>query len=128
MTMATVKLTIDGQAVEVAPDTTILQAARRLGIEIPTLCFVEGFEPVSSCFLCAVHIQGRPNLAPACAMPVADGMVVDTSSDDVRATRKMALELLLSDHAGDCMPLPRECGAFGDPVAVHLDRMGVQKR
>ena len=89
-----------------------MQAAGKLGIEIPTLCFVEGFEPVSSCFLCAVQVKGKPNLSPACAMPVAGGMVVDTSSDDVRAARKMALELLLSDHVGDCVaPCHATCPA-----------------
>lgn len=103
---------IDGQPVRVAPGTTILEAARRLGIEIPTMCHVDGFEPASSCFICAVQIEGRPTLSPSCAMPVAPGMVVTTSSDDVRASRKMALELLLSDHAGDCIaPCRASCPA-----------------
>ncbi len=110
--MASVTLTIDRRQVSVEPGTTVLAAARRLGIEIPTLCFVEGFEPVASCFLCAVQIEGRPNLSPACAMPVAPGMVVTTDSEDVRAARKVALELLLSDHAGDCIaPCQAQCPA-----------------
>ena len=85
------------------PGTTILGAARKLGIAIPTLCHVEGFEPSASCFLCAVQIEGRPNLWPSCATPVAPGMAVITNSAEVRAARKTALELLLSDHAGDCV-------------------------
>jgi len=101
--MTTVKLTIDGKPVAVAPGTTILAAARTLGLSIPTLCHVEGFEPSASCFLCAVKIEGRPNLWPSCATPVAEGMVVITDSDEVRAARKTSLELLLSDHAGDCI-------------------------
>ncbi len=96
-------VTIDERQTTVAPGTTVLEAARALGIEIPTLCFVEGLEPASSCFMCAVQIEGRPSLSPACSMPVADGMVIDTCSDDVREARKMALELLLSDHAGECI-------------------------
>ncbi|MBK9139871.1 MAG: FAD-dependent oxidoreductase [Verrucomicrobia bacterium] len=110
--MSALKLTIDGRPVEVAPGTTILQAARQLGITIPTLCHVEGFAPSASCFLCAVKIEGRPNLWPSCAMPAADGMVVVTQSDEVRRARKTALELLVSDHAGDCVgPCSTGCPA-----------------
>jgi formate dehydrogenase major subunit len=101
--MTTVKLTIDGQRVSVASGTTILAAARSLGLSIPTLCHVEGFEPSASCFLCAVKIEGRPNLWPSCATPAAEGMVVINDSEEVRAARKTSLELLLSDHAGDCI-------------------------
>jgi len=103
VSMRWVSLTIDGQAVAVAPGTTILAAAAKLGIEIPTLCHVEGLEPAASCFMCAVQVDGLPHLSPACAMPVTDGMVIATNSRDVRAARRMALELLLSDHAGDCV-------------------------
>ena len=78
-------------------------AARSLGIAIPTLCFVEGFEHSASCFLCAVKLEGRPNLWPSCATPVAEGMKVITGSEEVRDARKTSLELLLSDHAGDCV-------------------------
>jgi formate dehydrogenase major subunit len=101
--MTPVKLTIDGRKVEVTAGQTILQAARKLGLAIPTLCHVEGFEPSASCFLCAVRIEGRPNLWPSCATPAAEGMVVITDSNEVRAARKTSLELLLSDHAGDCV-------------------------
>jgi formate dehydrogenase major subunit len=98
-----VTLTIDGRTASVEPGTTILAAARSLGIRIPTLCHVEEFLPSASCFLCAVEIEGRAALSPSCAMPVADGMVVHTDSDEVRTSRKMALELLFSDHVGDCI-------------------------
>ena len=99
----TITLTIDGRTASVESGTTILEAARGLGIRIPTLCHVDGLPPSSSCFLCAVQIDGKATLSPSCAMPVADGMVVRTDTDDIRASRKMALELLLSDHAGDCV-------------------------
>src|SRR5512137_2309415 len=98
-----VTLTIDGQPATVEEGTTILEAARKLGIRIPTLCHVDGFAPSASCFLCAVQIKGRPNFSPSCALPVAEGLEVFTNTDEVRASRKMALELLLSDHVGDCM-------------------------
>lgn len=94
------------------PGTTVHEAARRLGIRIPTLCYVKGLEPSSSCFMCAVQVKGKANLSPSCALPVDDAMVVTTNSEEVRAARKMALELLLSDHAGDCVaPCRARCPA-----------------
>ena len=111
----TVTITIDGRSVSVAPGTTILSAARALGLAIPTLCHVEGFEPSASCFLCAVKIEGRPNLWPSCATPVAEGIKVISDSDEVRAARRTSLELLLSDHAGDCIgPCKTGCPAHLD--------------
>lgn len=105
-------LTIDGHRISVPPGTTILGAAQWLGIRIPTMCHVPGIEPAGACFLCAVQIEGRRTLSPACAMPAADGMVVITNSDDVRTARKIALELLLSDHAGECVaPCSAQCPA-----------------
>jgi formate dehydrogenase major subunit len=113
--MAAVTLTIDGQSVTVEPGTTVLEAARALGIRIPTLCHVDGLPPSSSCFLCAVQVEGRATLAPSCAMPAASSMVVHTDTDEIRASRKMALELLLSDHAGDCVgPCMTGCPARFD--------------
>ena len=105
-------LTIDDRPVSVESGTTVLEAARQLGIRIPTLCHVPGLEPVSSCFVCAVQIAGRRGFSPSCALPAAEGMVVTTNSADVRKARKMALELLLSDHAGDCVaPCSATCPA-----------------
>jgi formate dehydrogenase major subunit len=110
-----VRLTIDGRATQVEEGRTILEAAHGLGIRIPTLCHVENFPPSASCFLCAVQIEGRGNLSPSCAMAAAEGMVVHTNSDEVRASRKMALELLLSDHVGDCIgPCRTGCPARFD--------------
>jgi formate dehydrogenase major subunit len=110
-----VRLTIDGREISVQEGATVLDAARRLGIRIPTLCHVENFPPSASCFLCAVQIEGRASLSPSCAMPAAEGMVIHTDSDDVRASRKMALELLLSDHVGDCIgPCRTGCPARFD--------------
>ena len=116
--MHTVELTIDGRQIAVEPGTMLLQAARQLDIEIPTLCHVEGLEPAAACFLCCVQVEGSRTLSPSCAMPAAEGMVVTTDSDDIRASRKMALELLLSDHAGDCIaPCSAGCPAGLDVAA-----------
>ncbi len=115
MTPRAVTLTIDGRATTVEAGTTLLAAARGLGIRIPTLCHVDGFPPSSSCFLCTVEVEGRQTLAPSCAMPAAEGMVVHTNTDEIRASRRMALELLLSDHAGDCIgPCMNGCPAGFD--------------
>ena len=66
--MATVTLTIDGREVTVERGKTVLDAARRLGISIPTLCHVEGLEPVSACYLCCVQVEGARTLSPSCAL------------------------------------------------------------
>ena len=97
------KLTIDNQPIEVTEGTTVLAAAAQLGIEIPTLCYAENLPPATSCMVCVVKIAGIDGLRPACATTVTDGMIVESESDEVRAARRTALELLLSDHLGDCM-------------------------
>ena len=110
-----VTLTIDGRPVSVEDGTTILDAAESVGIRIPTLCKVDGYPAAASCFLCAVKVENKATLTPSCAVPVAPGMVVHTDSDEVRASRKMALELLLSDHVGDCVgPCTTACPARFD--------------
>ncbi len=97
------KITIDGQPLEVDPSMTVLAAARSLGIDIPTLCFLEDVEPQTSCFMCVVQVEGMDSLQPSCAAPVADGMVIHTDNDVVRKARRTAMELLLSDHSGCCV-------------------------
>ena len=107
-----ITLTIDGRRVTVEPGATVLDAAKWLGIRIPTMCHVPGIEAAASCFVCAVQIEGRRTLSPSCAMPAAEGMVVATDTEDVRTARRMALELLLSDHAGECVaPCAAKCPA-----------------
>ena len=107
-----IKLTIDGKQISMPPGSTVLDAAKWLGIRIPTMCHVPGIEPAGSCYVCAVQVEGRRTLSPACAQQVAEGMVVATDTPDVRNARKMALELLLSDHAGECVaPCAARCPA-----------------
>jgi formate dehydrogenase major subunit len=113
--MTAVTLTIDGRRIEVPAGTTLLHAARAAGADIPTLCYLETFEPAASCSLCLVEVEGRPTLAPSCAVAAADGMVVRTSTPDLRQARQVALELLLSDHAGECVaPCAAKCPALLD--------------
>jgi ferredoxin len=97
------KLTIDNREVEVDNGATILDAAAKLGIEIPTMCFLKGYKASTSCMVCVVKVEGMANLTPACGTLAQDGMRVETNSEQVRQARKVALELLLSDHLGDCL-------------------------
>ena len=106
------KLVIDNLEVEVADGTTILDAASKLGIEIPTMCFLKGYSATTSCMVCVVRLSGTGKLTPACSAPAEDGMVVETDCQEVREARTTALELLLSDHVGDCMgPCQMTCPA-----------------
>lgn len=98
-----VNLTIDGVAVSVPSTYTVLEAARRAGVKIPTLCFLKGINEVGACRVCLVEIEKARALAAACVMPVNEGMVVHTNSALVRATRKSTLEMILSDHNRDCL-------------------------
>jgi len=97
------KLTIDNREVEVANGATILDAAEKLGIEIPTMCHLMGYKPSTSCMVCVVKVSGLDHFVPACGAIAEDGMQVQSNSQEVYQARRMALELLLSDHVGDCM-------------------------
>ena len=96
-------LTIDGRDVTAEPGTTILHAARAAGIDIPTLCQDDRLEPIGACRLCLVAVEGRPAPVVACATETSDGMVVVTETDEIVEERRVLLDLLLSDHRGDCI-------------------------
>jgi NADPH-dependent glutamate synthase beta subunit-like oxidoreductase len=107
-----VACTLDGRDIEFPAGTTILAAARSLGIEIPTLCEHKDLKPFSSCLLCVVELEGRPNLVSSCATLLMQGMKIHTRSERVVQARKMALDLLVSDHWGDCRgPCQSACPA-----------------
>ncbi len=97
------KLSIDHRQVEVPPGATVLDAARKLGIDLPALCFRDGCEASTSCLVCMVKIAGHDRFAPACATAAAEGMEVESETQEVHQLRRNALELLLSDHLGDCL-------------------------
>ena len=101
--MKEIKLQIDSKEVSVEEGTTIFQAAKSIGIEIPHLCYMEGLSPSAGCRLCLVEVKGARALVASCAYPVADGIEVSTNTERVLKARKLALELLLSDHPYDCM-------------------------
>ena len=110
--MSALKITIDGRAVAAEPGQTILDAARKLGLDIPTLCHLEKCGPLNSCQVCLVRVvtDGPGRLVPACGTPVQPGMVVESETVEVHEARRTALELLFSDHVGDCLsPCHRLC-------------------
>lgn len=117
-------LTIDNRQVEVADGATVLDAARALGIDIPALCYRKGCDANTSCLACVVKIGNSRRLVPSCATRVAQNMVVHSETSEVREARKTALELLLADHAGDCMaPCQNVCPAHMDiPLMIrHIE-------
>ena len=105
---------------EVPPDSTVLDAARLLGIEIPTLCHLPGnCTPLTSCMVCLVRVKGQTRFVPSCATRATDGLEIECDVESVHLARKTAMELLLSDHAGDCLaPCQLVC-----PAHMHIDEM-----
>ena len=102
-----INLTINNISVEVPEGTTILAASKKAGIRIPTLCFIEGLQAIGACRVCVVELEGARNLVASCSMPVAKGMKVFTNTRRVRESRRAVVELLLSEHNGDCQTCDR---------------------
>lgn len=102
-----ITLTIDGQKVEVEKGTTILQVARKAGIDIPTLCFLKEINEVGDCRMCIVEVEGRRGFATSCIQTVEEGMVVHTNSPTVLEARHVILDLIISNHAKDCLTCTR---------------------
>jgi len=119
--MSVFNIIIDGKPVEAAPGQTVLQAARRIGLDIPTLCHLEKCGPLTSCLVCLVKVvaNGQGRLVPSCATVAVPGMVVESETEEVHEARRSALELLFSDHVGDCLsPCHRLC-----PLQLNIPAM-----
>lgn len=137
--MDKIKVTINGKEITAEKGQTILQIAEKNGIEIPTLCYIEEIKPYGACGLCTVEVEGMPKLLRACSAVAGDGMVISTDTPRIRQSRKIALELLMSDHTGDCKgpcslncPAGTDCqgyvklisqGKFKEAVALVKDRV-----
>ena len=102
-----VTLKIDNKVVTVPEDTTILEAAKSVHIDIPTLCYLKDVNEIAACRLCVVEIEGHARLVPSCDNAVAEGMVVYTNSPRVREARRVNLRLLLSQHDTQCTKCTR---------------------
>jgi iron-only hydrogenase group A len=97
-----IKLSINNIDVSVPEGATILEAASEAGVKIPTLCHVEGRDPLGACRVCTVEVEGARALVASCCTPATDGMKVLTNTRRVREARRVVVELLLSEHNGDC--------------------------
>ena len=104
---ATITMEINGRPVAAEPGATILDAAKKAGVRIPTLCHLAGLFPSGACRMCIVEVEGRPGLVPSCAMPAEEGLKVSTRSPRVLGARKTIVELLLASHPFDCLTCNR---------------------
>ena len=118
------KVTIDGQEIEVAPGTTILQACQQAGIEIPHFCYHERLNIAGNCRMCLVEVERSPKPVASCAMPVADGNVILTQSEKARKARHGVMEMLLINHPLDCPICDQggECDLQDQAMAYGFDR------
>ena len=117
--MDMLNVTIDGVKVSVPAGTTVLEAARKANIHIPTLCYLKDINQIGACRMCVVDVGARA-LAAACVMPVSEGMVVKTNTPAVRAARKSVLELILSNHKRECLSCVRSQNCELQKLAVEL--------
>jgi NADP-reducing hydrogenase subunit HndD len=116
-----VTVSIDGFKVEVPEGTAIIEAARKIGINIPTLCYLKEVNAIGACRICLVEIEGNRGLQTACIYPVTQGMVIKTSTQKVRSARKATLELLLSNHPTDCFSCVRNLNCQLQSLAHELN-------
>jgi glutamate synthase (NADPH) small chain len=125
--MAMVQLTIDQRQIEVAAGTNLVEAAKVAGIEIPTLCYLKQYEPSTSCQVCMVKDCATGGLIAACGTQATDGMVIESETDELAEVRKTALELLMSEHIGDCRaPCDFACPAHMD-IPLMLQQISAQE-
>ncbi|HOW59542.1 MAG TPA: NADH-dependent [FeFe] hydrogenase, group A6 [Candidatus Omnitrophota bacterium] len=114
------KIFVNHKEVEVKADTTILEAAKSLGLHIPTLCYYEGKPPIGACRVCLVEVEGAKTLVAACSTPVVEGMKIHTNNKRVREARRTVVELLLSEHEGSCQYCARSHDCELKEIASHL--------
>ena len=115
-----INLTINGQKVQVEDGATILEAAQKAGIHIPTLCYLAEVQAIGACRVCLVEIEGNRNLQASCVFPASEGLVVHTNNDRVRKARKFAVEMLISNHPMDCLACPRNLNCELQSIAEEL--------
>ncbi len=116
-----VNITIDGRAVQVPAGTTVLEAAKQVGIDIPTLCYLKDVNSIGACRMCLVEIKGAKALQAACVYPVAEGNEILTASPAVKEARRVNLELLLSNHKKECLTCIRSKNCELQTLAEELN-------
>ena len=121
-----INLTIDDQKISVPKGTTILQAAKQAGIDIPTLCFLKEINEVGDCRMCIVEVEGRKGFATSCIQTVEEGMVVHTHTPNVLEARHVILDLIISNHAKDCLTCTRSGNCELQALAVKFNVLNVE--
>ena len=121
-----VKLKIDGQEVKVKKGTTILQAAKEAGIDIPTLCFLKDINEVGDCRICVVEVEGRRGFATSCIQTAEEGMVVHTHTPNVLEARHVILDLIISNHSKDCLTCTRSGNCELQKLATKFNVLNVE--
>src|SRR5215469_14233329 len=102
-----INITINGKTIEVEPGTTILDAAKKVNVKIPTLCYNPDLPPWASCGICIVRMAGSPKMVRACTTPCDNNMNIITHDPEIIAVRRTVLVLILSNHPNDCLQCPR---------------------
>ena len=97
-----IQIKINGQTIEVQEGTTVIKAAKMAGVTVPSLCYNEELGHFTSCMLCLVKDAANGRLIPSCSVTATDGMSIITDDDEIKEARQTGLELLLSEHVGDC--------------------------
>ena len=121
-----INLTIDDQKVTVPEGTTILDAAKQAGIDIPTLCFLKEINEVGDCRMCIVEVEGRKGFATSCIQTVEEGMVVHTHTQNVLEARHVILDLIISNHAKDCLTCTRSGNCELQTLATKFNVLNVE--
>lgn len=121
-----ITLKIDDKEVKVKEGTTILQAAKQVGIDIPTLCFLKDINEVGDCRMCIVEVEGRKGFATSCIQKVEEGMIVHTHSPAVMEARRVILDLILSNHHRDCLTCSRSGNCELQALAVKFNVQHVE--
>ena len=121
-----INLTIDNQEITVPEGTTILNAAKQAGIDIPTLCFLKDINEVGDCRMCIVEVEGRKGFATSCIQTVEEGMVVHTHTPSVLEARHVILDLIISNHAKDCLTCTRSGNCELQKLAVKFNVLSVE--
>ena len=121
-----VNLSIDGVKVTAPKGTTILEAAKLAGIDIPTLCFLKDINEVGDCRMCIVEVEGRRGFATSCIQTVEEGMVVHTHTPNVLEARHVILDLIISNHAKDCLTCTRSGNCELQALATKFNVLNVE--
>jgi len=115
-----INLTINGRQIQVDEGSTLLEAAKKADVHIPTLCYLPEVQAIGACRVCLVEVQGNRNLQAACVFPASEGLVINTNTERVRNARKFSVEMLISNHPMDCLTCARNLNCELQTIAEEL--------